>query len=553
MANTIASNIHLVPILKGAVDPKKGIILRTYYIRPEKLQTMIQQARQIPAKAYIVKIPHYNALEYAVNTGNITKLSDYITRQEGGKDVWANIVMHHKVFDESAHHYEHQQRYLQNVYGFIVSTDQLQHKQLMKNLGKAATKRVLVVQSVEKPIKPKLKRGKRVREQVKLGIISDPKQLLEIQNNQETSDPFALRELDYGKQVHYKQKLYKENDGKTLGETISALLNYLNVNPRKAMSIASTMISKQSLNDRYKVAQHTLLKSSIYTTEPNFWKELLLNLITIDEDPNKKFGHFAMLLKISPKDAVQIASADPDTRSWLNLLRMPVKTVLTSSDLTPEQKKYYIASMNEDEANKILWAIPKFVAAQPVEEQNDTIGALISNLKPTVAYQFIRTKFPQLLDLNSYIKDLYTGHVDFGFHLLEMLASKAFKYHYVPYKELLMADNSKKIFSHAIATKLFPIVLKRDSHNLTELFKDLQRTTTKLDNVVKLGLHIQDAAIGLDNQVFYKLNAIHPFELFDQTKHNVQFVVPKSAILHFNESDNKVLVGDPINQILPVD
>jgi len=516
----ISSKLHLVPVLKGAIDPRAGIVLRTYYIRPERLQKMIQEAREVPSKSYIVKIPHYDAISTRINTGNILPLYSAFTKNGNNDKAWGAVVNRHESAKTTLSENHYRQMLGQNLYAFLLTNDKLQLKTIPTMTKNASVTKVLTVVSTEKPAKPKLKRSK-VREQFNLKTTSDPFAL----NNNEAMNP------DYGIEVKYKQKLYTVNDGKTVAHYLSNMINFLNMNPAKVKATVASLLSSTSLNDKYNVVKHLVLRSSIYTKEAAFWSAVLQKLIPETDDPDSNLYQTLVLQRLD-KDAVKLLRKS-------GLLPSTVIEILNSKNLEHLQDPLVAASLTQNEIQTILKEHPEVV-----NEKN--VAALMLDVGSDIAYALIRKFMPDIFNPARLINDAIEENLESpAYYLLQMAVSHTYNLEYIPYVEFLKLK--KLTFTPMIATKIYQQYWRMQGEALKQYIANTQAEVQQLPETIEVGLHTPKV-VPTDYQYFIRLKPAQTLELYNKDAHNIKLKIKRESV--FAVQGNKLLVFDPIDAII---
>lgn len=561
----IKSNMYLVPTLKGALDPKKGIIFRTYYIRPEKLRQMMKQAQQLPTKNYILHIPNYTELENAIKTGTIAGLYQTIRQQPGGEAVWNNIVSRNSVFSKHANVQHHQQKFLQNIYAYVLTGDVLSASQIAKNASKAIVSQELSVQQKVKvntapaklkrkerrqPIRERyrLKRiERRILEQTLLDIFKTAPQ--QIKPKEET-----LTEKDWGMTVSYITKLYKKPIPQDMGTKLSAFLNYLNINPVKAKAIVSQLISSTSLNDKYHLSGNLILKNYIYFTDPEFWTQVLIkNITSIFENPefyssDNLLYYNLMLNRLNKKQSLTLLRTYPN-KAMKVIAGESIENVLKTENLTQTEKAYFIASLPTSEAERNLDLIISYIDSIEDEDiQNMTLSALLVNVNNTKAWKAITAFDSDVQNINSYFDDLHSRKVNWRVLILQIIFSKLLKFHFVPYEEIV--KEAKDPFTFALSTKLVRPFYQNLESSLQQNLK-IRRSQVEhtLDEQVEVYFPFEMVA-SPDNQNFIHFRPLETFNLGStENKNALKGWVNRKHIVSISDEVKTVIIYDPITNV----
>jgi len=543
MTIKIKSNLHLIPILKGAVDPSKGIIFRTYYIRPEKLRDMIKNVKTIPSTSYLIHIPNYKDLEMFIKTGNLTYMHNVITKEPNGHTVWDNVVKRNKNFESISNLYYHQKRTLQNIYGFTLTQDKLHTSTLSKDLGKTVKNHKFVVGEDVKVNKPKIKKAKRkkVKEQVREVTSFEDLQFLHFKDDSE---------IDYGKQITYRYKLYNESDARQFGLKLSAFLNMLQINPIKAKAILSSMITSTSLNDKYRLAGNIILRDSIYMSEPGFWSEFLLNILNnITENPmyynpENIIYFLSILLRIDKKRALLYQRTFKNKEFEFILLHKP-EEIICGNGLNWKEICLYLAALPNKELLKLQpLLMDRLLNIEDVAYRNFMLGSIVSSFPAKTAYNIVKNL--HALNIESLIKSYMDNEDILSKVLLNLHIAKLSNTHYIPYD---VVDRITDPFYLGVAIKIFPYIYQNNKERLKSIISASETVMKTINNkdFVEVGFDIP--ANPIDKQVFINLPLVESFPLYKNEPYKLK--ISKKHIIHFN--GDKVLVYMPIDSIMAVE
>ena len=141
---------HLVPVIKGVSDPAKGMIFRTYHVRPEQLAEALQKATTTPDKIHISHIKYFDKLSKALGTDDITHLRGLFSNES---TVWSMLVTRH--VETGVHKERSKQKLLQTVYAHVLSQHSVFEPVIKKHTQNASIKKKTLIVHKEKPQKTK--------------------------------------------------------------------------------------------------------------------------------------------------------------------------------------------------------------------------------------------------------------------------------------------------------------------------------------------------------------------------------------------------------------
>jgi len=383
---------HLVPLLKGALDPRRGIILRTYYVRPDKLAEMIERARTVPIKSYVADIPNYSALSKAVKIDDISGLRDLFPKKSAA---WGYVKDRAKMKTPA----QQRGRLSQTLYALALRPDTIVVQAGRKFLRGASTKYDVVVIESTKP----------------------------------TKDGGAMK-------VKYTPVLQQTPHPEQHGLELSRILALINMRPRKLTDVILSLVTKETFKDKTSLLPNLLLSIHTFMASPVVWTEVLSTWITYWATDEKfrlsnhaLLQHLAALRTINRRrfDAILDTYEIPPTISHaLKLAETGFEAVIESRKLDEIQKAILLNMTTPEKQVPVLYA---YVQGHP--ELSLSIKAAVANLVLTdKAAKLFEAYFQNAEVLDEFIAWCRDGAPPTCAMLMaEMKAAKHQNWHFIPY------------------------------------------------------------------------------------------------------------------------
>ena len=382
---------HLVPLVKGAFDPRRGIILRTYYVRPDKLAEMIERARAVPIKSYIHEIPNYRELAKAFTINDVSGLRNLFPKESSS---WALVKT--RTQDTSPH--RQRGRLAQSVYAMTLRPD------------------VLVVQAARKFLKDAAKSY----------------ELVTIDNQKPVKDGDGAR-------VKYVTVLQKKDDPVQAALELSRLLCLINMRPRKLLDIILALVTKGTFKDKANIIPNLILPIHVYKDTPNIWTDVLTTWFTYwATDENYVLGKDALLQilvvlrRLNRKrfenllDTYEIPSS---IQHALSLIDLGFEAIINSQRLTEMQKAIILNLSTKQKDIPLLYA---YVGNNQVSLD---VKAAVANLVPTdMAVRLWEDYFKEAPVIDEFIAScLHGASPTAAMIMAELKAARKQGWHFLPY------------------------------------------------------------------------------------------------------------------------
>jgi len=477
---------HLVPVIKGVSDPAKGLIFRTYHVRPEQLQKSLQQATTKPEKTHISKIPNYDKLSKSISSNDITHLRGMFGNNS---KVWNKLVTRDS--KASANSSRSKQKLMQSIYAYTLSQDAMFTTSMKTHAKGALDSQSVKIEHNENPQKHTSNTAKRstVHESVSYKpTLQDDSEILmptvlpAIQNKYSlTVAKNTTPEQDFGK-VLTKQKVYtQEPSHVAVSSEISAFVNLLNTPINKASMIHSTLKGKATIDDG--VSKNLILRPHIYKNNSEYWTDELSNELSKymqGTNPNmtseSAIYHSLILRSMDKRRFYEIYESYSDKKIQYVLSNQNVDAMLYDTVLTNTEKSLVVASLESktklENKNDILGAVKDMYTEDSNVDALSLFASYADTLSSDVTFRVLNSLFPGMLTLKNILETVNTKGVaaPFEYTLLQMLMSKVAGTHYVPYDSLHMF--SKSPFLPSLILKIFTVMLQNKSSDIIAYIKE---------------------------------------------------------------------------------
>ena len=248
--------MNLIPVKKAVLDLRKGLILRTYYVNPQKFLEKIIQQKLRKSQIYIGKLD--KDIQTALKTKNILSLKDRFDGDLSWKAILnRNIEITQSILSPKTTI----QFFGTSLLNFITTLDTnyiTKAKRQVKNLQLRYTT----------TITEKVSKLKRVKVKVK-----EKEQRL-------SDDDLFIDNIKYdGAKITRKVELVETKDPKLAGLRISKLINMLNPSTPKLIKIFDSVMNTKQFIDKNDIGKNIMFLPYHVRKEPEFFKSFLSNMI----------------------------------------------------------------------------------------------------------------------------------------------------------------------------------------------------------------------------------------------------------------------------------
>jgi len=255
--------LNLIPVKKAVLDPRRGMILRTYYVNPNKFFEKIIQQKLKKTQLYITKPSE--PIRKAITDKNIFALKELIKDDNAWRVILErNVEIKAQPIDNPNYSI---QNYGVGVVNFITTLDSSH-----VTYSKKQVKKLMAKYQVQ--ISEKIKRVKRVKAKPKKVEVKEQR-LTELTNH----DLFNEIQLLDGAQIKRKVELVDIGSPKIAGLRISRTLNMLNPTTPKMIKLIESYMTIRTFNDKYNIAKFVVIAPHHIVGEKKFFSAYLSNLI----------------------------------------------------------------------------------------------------------------------------------------------------------------------------------------------------------------------------------------------------------------------------------
>jgi len=553
---------HLVPVIKGVSDPAKGLIFRTYHVRPEQLEEALKKATTVPDKIHIPFIKLYSKLSKSIQHNDITHLRDLFSKDS---IVWKLLVDRH--IKTEPHHNKSKQKLMQSVYAHILSQDSVFEPVIKKHSAISSIRKQTVIQhkeSEQKKNKEIKNTSIAVTEKVSLKPIQEEDELLKpvvlpmIHNKKALIAADAdIEPPDYGKILTKSKTTVDIFEHTKVGNEMSSFLNFVNPSPSKIVNLHKALTGKAE--DRADLAKNLILQPNIYKHDPEYWSDALSHdLIQYYSGVNTNIHRNSvlysnlMLRNIDKKRffALHSSVSDPTIAHILSNSNN-IENVINGTVLSPKEKLLYIVSLNNNDITNNKHHIIEM--AHNAYLKNNTnwstslIAAYTNHLNSDSSYRLVNTIAPYFFSPERIMySTLEQGTNDpFSYLVTQLIASRSLKSHYVPYNEMHMFKDDA--FTSVLAMKVAKEITDRHVDLLQNFYASHKYMRT---NDVRVGI-VAPNTVTADQQLFIRMHPAMVLDILPDNTTSEKYAV--AGILKSNniilQRNNKVLAYNPINSI----
>lgn len=576
---------ELIPIKKSVVDLTKGVILRTYYMRPDKLKRLINDITTEPIKKYTTSITSRDDVERILTSGH-GDASAFSGMFPNSKSVeFSSIISRTKVKDavyETNPSEYNIIRCCQLLTSYVLSLEDMyligfKHavKDAMKNYS-------LKVTEITTPILPKEKKEK----QRKLKTEEDqleftyPKHFISLEKQLNINKiPEEYRDrVGVTLQTNIRTKLTKFDDSKKCGIQLSRFLNFIHPTANKVSNILAKLVDKNYRNNDYLI--HNLILLPEMYEEKEFTSALSASLIydiaqlkamdALDViDTNFDFYKYLLLNKIDKTKFNEIYKTYPNNKydivyPYLGADKNIIE-LLASDKLSVEEKASFILMMGSKNLKNNFKDIRKFITVENEVEDLylvssimdalicrqdlniELCNALISTVEKSRGFRIF--SFENMLDeaINSKI---YGIEPTYNYLFLQTIFAKYLKIFYIPYD--IAHKTCGLPYSTFIPNKLFTLIYPKIIKEFGVYIKN--NTVTGVSGYKELYMPtITNTDLkDLDNQIFIRVD---PVEILSDVKPQnggyITLKVPNDKVYTFEAFDKNTyyIVFDLIKHI----
>lgn len=568
-------NKSLVPVVKGVSDPNKGLIFRTYHVRPEQLVNQLQSAKSAHAHVNTISVPNHSKLSNAIKGQDITHLRHMFSKNS---KVWESIHNRQRQGVEKPGH--SRQKMLQSVYASVLSQDPVFSKEIKTHSirsTKVKRTRIEHIEKKNKPLKRNSRKGKiRVKEQYDFMRTNSPlreddmfvllpptpvfaraQQLVPTQ--QPTPQPVVEQHVSDTGSMLIKRTIEEDVDeSRVFAKQLSAFVNLLNPSVQKIEYLYAQLAGDAvSINA---IAKNLILRPGVYATNAQLWSSVLSsNLVQHwrvddnDMEDDTEFYSALMLRQIDNARFNEIFSPYMnDSVQYVLRNKNDVPGMLQSTVLSDVQKQLLVASLTDEQTieNKphILQYVRTMFEQHDVENAVAMFASYSNHLPAATTYKLFKQTLPVLLTTAYFVENMYKG-VDadaLGVIMLQMIGSRKLNTHYVPYSEISTLRNVPA-FVPVLAVKLFKEYMRHNSKFFNEVlnFTNGQQYTVALPK--------PDTDSTKDGQLFIRVAPFTVMDVLSETnppsiqKHACMGVVEDTAVISIH--GNKCIVFNAIDTV----
>ena len=574
---------ELIPIKKSVVDLTKGVILRTYYMRPDKLKRLINDLKTEPIKQYTGKILKKDDVERIVTTGkgDASAFSNFFP--DGKKEEFNSIIQrsHIKdsIYDTNPSCYN-VVRCCQLLTAYVISVQDMYlvgFKNTVKDAMKNYELKVTENETVIKTKKPKEKKKKNPEDQIEFIYPTKFIELEEQIDRNQIPENFP-KNIGDTIQTNLKTKLIKYTDSKKTGIQLSRFINFIHPTPNKMSTILSKLVDKNYRNNEYLI--HNLILLPELYEKKQFISELIASIIydssllksTKSEDVDFNFDLYKYILlnQIDTGKFNEIHKTYSNEKLEYTLPYLNgdknIIDLLSESVLNTEEKSTVVLSLNTKLITKNLKKIRDFIAKENADEDIYLISCLLDSLLcrrdmnnevcNTLISEVEKSRNIKIFTLDNMLYEavntkIYDIEPTYNYLFLQSMIAKYLGNFYIPY------DIAYKIgglpYSTFVVTKIF--------NNIYPNFKkelDIYIANNKIHGVEKqkelfMPVLTNEDLKDLDNQTFIRVD---PLEVLYETPPKdtkyISIKLPTDKICKFVSPDGNVyyIVLDMIKHII---
>lgn len=564
---------HLVPVVKGAVDLNKGLILRTYHVKPEKLQELLKQYTKLDP--VIAKLPHEKGIRRLLASKDLSPLREAFSYNS---DNWHHVVKRYDNAADILTHNTQKQLLFQNMYGFVTTNNPVLLPTIKNHFKKSHKGKFVVIEHDEQHVrdienKKIEQKVSAIREQVQRMVRSDKvvEGVLQIQpvkafsqNNilkPNNSGVIKKEDIDTGTLITRTIREESRFTSITLGRDISKFVNYLNPNPTR---VATLVQQCSQMNDTKtpECSNNFSFPLSTYTARPKFWKDRLLydylESVRTDSEYNDTASallHALVLRKLDKKKTEDVfLTYMTDDLYFVLRNQKNVHSILESDELDIYQKQSVLASMDAEQIRGSVHVIENYM--QRMHRENNTDAALsilgsgyitaeahnvyMAALRMDQSFFNIKTIVQQTFDVQNKIQ-----RPDFRYFLLQILGATLAKTHYIPYRRI--SDIRGGVFSPTLVKHLFKYYKFREHQGF---LRHLKENKPSYEKTYIVGIKQLDTPTPVDGQVFIRLEPFRVFDIVepgDEGKYLVSGVVSKEHVVSIQGT--QALIFNPIKTV----
>lgn len=548
---------HLVPVIKGVSDPAKGLIFRTYHVRPEQLAASLKNATNKVDKTQVPHITNYDKLAKAVKSNDVTHLRNMFSKDS---TVWSSIV---KRSNSVPSNVAAKQKLMQSVYAFTLSQDNIFTDVMKANARASSIVEKTTVKHVEKAASKSMSISSKVSEQVYFTPKTNEAQeiLMPVtlppskSNSNLVVDKKNVNPIDYGKVLTKNKNTEVVDVGSEVSLELSPYINFINPSSNKATNIHSVLNGKTT--DGNSVAKNLILRPSVYKENSQYWSEVLASDIVQHNTTDVKMNSYSeiysylMLREIDPKRFHQVFESYPNKKiAHIFYKKEDINALLDSDEIDDVDKSLYVAAIDDDKTTKGKFSILSRV--KDLFISNDINGALSlfasysNHLDSKTTFKLLNSTLPDVLSIEYIIKDVFNNYKKspFSYLLLQVLCARIKKLHYVPYNDIHLFNGTP--FTPVLIVKIFNDFINNKKEELVSFI----RKNKPSQNEFLVGINAPNTTTP-DKQLFIRMNPATLFDIaVDGNDSNYAAVgrINAKNTLFYNESN--ILYCDPLHNII---
>lgn len=573
---------ELIPIKKSVVDLSKGVILRTYYMRPDKLKRLINDLKTEPIKQYTNKIDKRNDVERIVTSGHgdTSAFSSFFPIEKAPEftSIIQRSQIKDKVYETNPSGYN-VVRCCQLLTSYVIS---IQDMYLIgfKNTVKDAMKNYeFVVNEQNKEIKPiiKDKKPKKGGDNIEFEYPTKYSNLEDDIHRSKIPDTYT-KSTGIPIQTTIRTKLVKYNNSKKTGLELSRFLNFLHPTPNKVTNILTKLVDKNYRNNEYLI--HNLILLPEMYENKTFISALMSSIIydsfllksdikNTDIDTNFDLYRYLLLNKIDSQKFTEIYKTYPNQTVDYTLQYMTgskhIVELLNENVLTTEEKSTVILTLSNDILFKNLKDIRNFIAKENELEDVYLISCILDSLIcrkdvndemcNTIISEVEKSRNIQIFTLQNMLDEsvnnkIYGIEPTYNYLFVQSLIAKSLGNFYIPY------DIAYKIgglpYSTFVVNKIFNSIYIKFKKELDNFVYNNKVGGIEKQKELYMPLLTNEDLKDLDNQTFIRVDPLEV--LYESPPKDTKYItitVPTDNIYKFQAFDgiNYYIVFDLIKHI----
>lgn len=527
MTFSTEGNTHLVPLVKGASSINKGLVLRTYYVTPEKLRKYIQENKERFKHAQI-KLPYENHINKFINKRNPAELSELFADKH---EEWKSVLDRYHRYDRLNKYKHRKQRLFQNIYAYAITEHDTMLSSVCNMFKKAHANEKFVIQQSEKQVKGKQKSTSSVKEKAEQRAINvhelmPPSPVFDMKKNLRPSDNNAI--IDYGTKVQHKVQSIQDFESIELARALSKFINYINPHPRKIAAIMAecSIFNRTSTPE---CSENFMFPFSVYESSKDFWVDLLtqdhITTVTDNNDYNddaSSLYHSLCLYRLDNAKAKKLFKSYMYPKLEYVLANIPkLHELLYSTKISIHDKEAVLAALPTQVIRKNKHLIDMAIASEYKRDNVKSAMTLFhssrsSEIDSVTIYNDLNKLDKDMFNIKYGLEEIIAVHKGsenpgINYFLLQLLGAVLLKHHYIPYNTI--DDIYGGVFAPRTVVRIYKTYEKQQVQNLRSLINSNKQTGS-----IKIALPTLNIDTPADGQAFIKLDPFSVFEVYDATK-----------------------------------